>query len=409
MDLKEKLEILSASARYDASCASSFYSNNKKIKSTIPGICHSWSADGRCISLLKILMTNICEFDCAYCINRKSNSVKRAYFTPDEICKLTTEFYKRNYIEGLFLSSAVMKNPNYTMEIMIQTIKKLREEYFFKGYIHLKIIPGSDEKLIQQAIKYADRISINIEFSDSQKLFELTEKKKEMILKPMKYARDVINEEYKNKFHGGQSTQLIVGAIDETDRKILNLSQHLYSKINLKRVYYSAFINVNSDPRLASFSTPILREHRLYQADWLIRVYGFRLDEIFGREEENLKKEIDPKTYWALKNYNLFPLEITKASYEELIRVPGIGIRGAKKIINERRYSTLDINSFKKLRINMKKAINFITLNGKFYGKRTDNPQKLINELTSNNYYIQDNLFDLVDKYSFTEANTGEL
>lgn len=403
MELLEKLEILAASAKYDASCASSYSYLNGNKRYTIPGMCHSWSSDGRCISLLKILYTNICEFDCAYCINRKSNNIKRTAFTPDDICYLTTEFYNRNYIEGLFLSSAIMRNPDFTMELMIRTIKKLRKEYNFKGYIHFKIIPGCDEKLIEEAIKYADRVSVNVELSNSKKLSEITSKEKEMIIKPMRYARDKIFELYEKKAHGGQSTQLIIGAIEETDRRILELSVNLYSKMKLKRVYYSAFVNVNNDPRLLNIdSPPLLREHRLYQADWLLRIYKFKLDEIV-KQDKNLRQDIDPKTDWALRNLDLFPIEITKASYEELIRIPGIGIRGAKKIINERKYSKIDIDSFKKLKLSIKKAINFITINGKFYGIKTDNPQKIEEQLIQ---YRQDSLFD---NQTYLEANIGEI
>lgn len=404
MELKEKLEILSASAKYDASCASSLSYIKGTRKYSIPGLCHSWSSDGRCISLLKILYTNICEFDCAYCINRRSNNIKRAIFTPDEICYLTNEFYKRNYIEGLFLSSAIFKNPDFTMEMMIKTVEKLRKVYQFKGYIHLKIIPGCSLKLIDKAIVYANRVSVNIELSDSKKLYDITLKERDMILKPMRYARDKIGEMYEKKPYGGQSTQLIVGAIDETDKEILTLAQNLYSKMNLKRVYYSAFVNVNNDLRLNNISQPpLLREHRLYQADWLLRVYGFKLDEIFDDKTKDLRYDIDPKTAWALKNLDIFPVDITTASFEKLIRVPGIGIRGAKKIVQERKYSTLDVNSLKRMRISLKKAINFITIKGRFFGIKTDNPEKLINT-----NFKQDSLFSW-DPSSYVEANTGEL
>ncbi|MCX7641304.1 MAG: putative DNA modification/repair radical SAM protein, partial [Elusimicrobiales bacterium] len=368
MDISEKLEILASSAKYDASCASSYSYINRTKKTVISGICHSWSRDGRCISLLKILYTNICEFDCGYCINRKSNNIKRAIFNPDEICILTSEFYKRNYIKGLFLSSAIFKNPDFTMELMINTIKKLRKDYNFNGYIHTKIIPGCCDKLILEAIKNSNRVSVNIELSDSKKLFDLTSKQKDMIIKPMKYARDKINEIYEKKPYGGQSTQIIVGAINDTDKEILELSNSLYTKMNLKRVYYSAFINVNNDKRLNQITNPpLLREHRLYQADWLLRIYGFRVDEIFPKNIYNLKEEIDPKLEWAIRNIDLFPIEITKASFEELIRVPGIGIRKAKKIINERKHTIFDEKALEKLKI-PKKAINFITIKGKFYG-----------------------------------------
>jgi len=407
MELLEKLEILSSSARYDASCASSKSLNDKK--SAFAGICHSWSGDGRCVSLLKVLLTNICEFDCSYCINRKSNNIKRAIFTADDLCYLTTEFYKRNYIEGLFLSSAVIKNPDFTMELMNKTVFKLRKEYGFKGYIHLKIIPGSNEKLIDEAIRYADRVSVNIEIADSRKLdFICPDKTRDMIIKPMSYAKNKISEIYENKKHGGQSTQLIVGATEDSDYKIMNLAQKLYEKMNLKRVYYSAFININSDERLPSINKPpLLREHRLYQADWLIRIYDFKLNEILN-ENENLNLMFDPKTQWALNNLNFFPLEINKASYDQLIRVPGIGIVGAKKIIKARKFSNLKIEDMKKLRISVKKAVYFLTFNGKYHGITTNNPDKIKNLLIE---YKQDNLFE-DEKLLYTtylSANTGEL
>lgn len=408
MDIIEKLEILSNSAKYDASCASSkSYIGGKGLKS-MSGVCHSWAGDGRCVSLLKILLTNMCEYDCKYCINRKSNNIKRAYFTEDEICYLTTEFYKRNYIEGLFLSSSVMKNPDYTMELMISAVKMLRNKYKFKGYIHLKIIPSADKKFIDEAIKYADRVSVNIELPDSNEFQDICpDKTRDGIIKPMLYARDKINERYEKKIYGGQSTQLIVGATPDSDYSILKLSDSLYKKINLKRVYYSAFINVNNDEKLPAISTPpLLREHRLYQADWLLRMYKFRFDEILD-ENENLNNAFDPKTQWALKNLDLFPFEINTASFEELIRTPGIGILGAKKIIRTRRFSKLSIEDLKKLRISTKKLIYFMTFSGKYHGIKTDNPER-IKELVME--YRQDGLFDtrLLDMTE-KSANTGEL
>lgn len=406
MEITEKLEILSNSAKYDASCASSRSSLNG---SSFSGICHSWSGDGRCVSLLKILMSNICEFDCAYCINRKSNNIKRTSFTPDEICYLTIEFYKRNYIEGLFLSSAVMKNPDYTMELMVKTVEKLRKEYKFKGYIHLKIIPGCDTKLIDKAVLYSDRVSVNVEFASSSK-FNLIcpDKKRDMIIKPMSYARNKIDEIYEKKEHGGQSTQIIIGATNDSDYKIIDLAKNLYEKMKLKRVYYSAFININSDNRLPAISNPpLLREHRLYQVDWLLRVYGFKLEEIIDKDE-NLNIAFDPKTQWALKNLNFFPLEINRANYEELIRVPGIGITGAKKIIKARKFSNIKLQDMSKMKISTKKSIYFLTFNGKYYGIKTDNPDKIKNILTE---YTQDSLFDQKGLLESTaiSANTGNI
>jgi len=406
MEILEKLEILANSAKYDASCASSKSSLNKKYK--FAGICHSWSGDGRCVSLLKILLTNICEFDCAYCINRKSNNIKRAIFTPDEICYLTNEFYKRNYIEGLFLSSSIIKNPNFTMELMIKTIEKLRKEYNFRGYIHTKIIPGSDEELVKKAIIYSDRVSVNIELPDSNKLpLICPDKKREMIISPMMKAKKIIENIYEDRPYGGQSTQLIIGATSDTDYKIINLAKNLYEKIKLKRVYYSAFINVNNDERLPAINNPpLLREHRLYQADWLIRVYGFKPEELID-DNKNLNYSLDPKTEWALKNLNLFPIEINSASYHQLIRVPGIGLRGASKIIKARKFSKLDISDLKKLKISIKKAIYFLTFNGKYYGLRTDNPDRLkyiLSEIKQEGLF-DDNIFSI----TYQSANTGEL
>lgn len=410
MELKEKLEILANSAKYDASCASSLsYFSDNNSKTVAPGICHSWSSDGRCISLLKILLTNYCEFDCKYCINRKSNNIKRTAFTPDEICYLTTEFYKRNYIEGLFLSSAIIKNPDTTMELMIKTVKKLRTEYNFKGYIHLKIIPSASSLLIDEAIKYANRISINIELPDSNKFKDICPNKtKEMILKPMIYAKNKLEEMYYGKYHGGQTTQMIIGATDDSDYKILNLSANLYNKINLKRVYYSAFINVNQENTLpVTKETNFLREHRLYQADWLLRIYGFKINEILN-ENENLNLSFDPKTQWAFKNMDFFPVEINKARFDELIRIPGIGITSAKKIIKARKYSKLKFEDFKKLRISMKKAKYFITVDGKYYGIKTDNFDKVKDSLKE---YRQENLFSSSNLLTNTyySANTGDL
>ncbi|NLI09186.1 MAG: putative DNA modification/repair radical SAM protein [Elusimicrobia bacterium] len=414
MELTEKLEILANSAKYDASCASS--GSDRKggaIGSAhISGICHSWSSDGRCVSLLKILLTNICEYDCAYCVNRKSNNIKRTAFSAEEICKLTLEFYKRNYIEGLFLSSAVLKNPDFTMELMIKAVKKLRKEYNFSGYVHFKVIPGADLKLVREASLYADRISVNIELPDHKSLERLCpEKNKESVFKPMKYAADLIMESKKSKFlklaPAGQSTQLIVGADENSDYKILNLSQWLYKKIYLKRVYYSGFVKVNSDNRLPAIKDPpLIREHRLYQADWLLRFYEFKANELLD-ENENLNLSLDPKTAWALKNMDRFPVEINKADYQTLLRVPGIGIISAKKIIKARKFTNITLGGLKNMGISLKKAIYFITLNGKYYGIGTDNKEKLENLLLE---YKQPELFEIKDlSKTWLSANTGNL
>lgn len=347
MDLMNKLKILSNAAKYDVSCSSSG-SKRKNTKvgigdASVSGICHSYTADGRCISLLKILFSNDCIFDCIYCINGSSKDFERVTFTPEEVCELTINFYKRNYIEGLFLSSAVVKNPDYTMELLIKTVKKLRLEEHFNGYIHLKAIPGANEKLITEAGKYADRMSVNIELPSNESLKLLApQKSKDKILKPMSTIKNnIIHYSDMKKtikstplfVPGGQSTQLIVGATPESDFKIINLSQNLYDKFNLKRVYYSAYVPVIQNNKfLPQIShPPMIREHRLYQADWLIRFYGFKADELLKNNNDNFDLNYDPKTQWALNNLNHFPIDVNKASYEMLLRIPGVGVTSAKK------------------------------------------------------------------------------
>lgn len=383
MDLQEKLRILADSAKYDVSCSSSG-SNRKNIPGGIgnvveSGICHSFSADGRCISLLKILLTNYCIYNCAYCVNRYSNDIPRAAFTPEEVVDLTMNFYKRNYIEGLFLSSAVFKSPDYTMELLTTVVKKLRLEHKFNGYIHVKAIPGADERLIKEAGLYVDRMSVNIELPSSSGLKLLApQKTKESILKPMNLISKEICESKDIRKQikstplfvpGGQSTQLIVGATVDSDYKILNLSQNLYNKFALKRVYYSAFVPVAQGPKLPSIKhPPLLREHRLYQADWLLRFYGFKADELLNDQHPNLEKDFDPKTSWALRNIDKFPIEINKASYNELLRVPGIGVRSAYKILSIRKVHTISFEDLKKIGVVLKRAQHFITCKGKYYG-----------------------------------------
>lgn len=380
MDIFEKLKILSDSAKYDASCSSS--GSNRKNSSSgigngnISGICHSWGADGRCISLLKILFTNACIYDCKYCINRCSNNVKRATFTPREVADLTINFYKRNYIEGLFLSSAVIKSPDYTMELLINTISILRNEYNFNGYIHCKTIPDCSKELIDKLGSMVDRMSINIELpsNDSLKLLA-PQKEKAGILTPMSYVSNKMKlnklEKRKENFvPAGQTTQLIIGATPESDLKILKLSESLYKKLSLKRVYYSAYISVNNDKNLPTLeSPPLLRENRLYQADWLLRFYGFKADELLSETHPNFNNVLDPKCEWALRNLDKFPVEINKANYFTLIRVPGIGVISAKKIIKARRNFELNFDSLKKLGIILKRAKYFITCKGKYYDK----------------------------------------
>lgn len=383
MDINEKLRILSDAAKYDVSCSSSGSNRNSKKGQlgsvSTSGICHSFTPDGRCISLLKILLTNYCIYDCTYCLNRKSNDIERAAFTVDEIVSLTINFYRRNYIEGLFLSSAIFKNANHTMEMLTNVVDKLRNSYNFRGYIHLKAIPGADESLIKKAGTLVDRMSVNLELpsNDSLKLLA-PEKNKESIFTPMKSIKNniILHNDERKKFKsaplfvpGGQSTQLIVGATKESDYNILKLSENLYNKFSLKRVYYSAYVPVNTDKNLPSIKNPpTLREHRLYQGDWLLRLYGFKADELLDNKAPNFDINFDPKTNWAINNINLFPVEINKVPYETLIRIPGIGIRGAKKILSSRRISSLDFEDLKKLGVVLKRAQYFITCKGKYFG-----------------------------------------
>jgi len=351
MDIQEKLKILSSAAKFDISCSSSGGSRKNTpqgIGNSAPGgICHSFTSDGRCISLLKILLTNYCIYDCAYCINRCSNDIERAAFTPDEIIELTINFYRRNYIEGLFLSSAVIKNANHTMELLIKVARSLRQEHKFNGYIHLKTIPGADAELIKQAGIVADRMSVNIELPSNSSLKLLApQKSREDILKPMSYINSQIINSRENKkissiapdfVPAGQSTQLIIGATPESDYKILNLSEKLYNNLNLKRVYYSAYVPVSNNPMLSKIRfSPLLREHRLYQADWLLRFYDFKANEILSENSPSLDLNFDPKTNWALNNLGFFPVEINKASFKTLLRVPGLGMISAKRIISAR-------------------------------------------------------------------------
>ena len=368
---------------------------------------------GRCISLLKILMSNACIYDCKYCINRSSNSVKRATFTPREIADLTINFYKRNYIEGLFLSSAVIKNPDYTMERLYETIFILRKEYKFNGYIHVKTIPGCSKELIDKLGVLVDRTSINIELpsNDSLKLLA-PQKEKAGILTPMKYISQNISisrqekSKYKDKFvPAGQTTQLIVGATPETDLKIMKLSEGLYQNLNLKRVYYSAYVSVNQDNNLPTLSTPpLLRENRLYQADWLLRFYGFKIDDLLDESHPNFHTMLDPKCDWALRHLELFPVEINKADYYTLLKVPGIGVTSAKRIITARREFNLTFENLKKLGIVLKRARYFITCNGKYFDPIKSFNQNFISEnllflervSTTSSNFVQTSLFDTI-------------
>lgn len=380
MDMYEKLTILTDAAKYDVACTSSGVSrgNNGGLgNAAAAGICHSWSRDGRCISLLKVLFTNYCRYDCAYCINRKSNDVPRAAFTPRELADLTIEFYRRNYIEGLFISSGVMKSPDYTMEQMIQAVRILREEYHFGGYIHSKIIPGTSPRLIEIMGRLADRVSVNIELPSEKSLNRLApDKSRANIFLPMGTITDrkqiasqeMIKYRHAPKFApAGQSTQMIIGASDETDFHILRLSQALYDKYRLKRVFFSAYIPMNNDRLLPSVDTkpPLLREHRLYQADWLLRFYGFRAEEILSEQDSMFNPLLDPKCNWALNNMHLFPVEVNTAPYEMLLRVPGIGVTGARRIVAARKMAWIDFDGLKKMGIVLKRAQYFITCKGK--------------------------------------------
>jgi putative DNA modification/repair radical SAM protein len=382
MTLPRKLEVLADGAKYDVSCASSgsLRRNRGGVGNGAScGICHSWTADGRCVSLLKILMTNICEYDCAYCVNRRSNDVPRAMLTPGEIAELTINFYRRNYIEGLFLSTGVVKNPDYTMELLIEAVRTLREVHLFNGYVHLKAIPGADLSLVEKAGRYADRMSVNIELPTSGSLALLApDKTRDNILAPMRRMRELIDKTREERriiratplfVPAGQSTQLIVGATPETDFQLVRLAEGLYSRLNMKRVYYSAFVPVNSGGNLPALSgPPLLREHRLYQADWLMRFYGFSSGELLDEENPTLDTEVDPKLGWALRHLHLFPVEVNRAAYEVLLRVPGIGVRSAKRIIRARRGQHLAVDDLKKLGVVMKRAQFFLTARGKFAG-----------------------------------------
>ena len=375
---EHRLEILTESAKYDVTCSSSG-SKRANVKGGIGngaacGICHSFTPDGRCISLLKILMSNECIYDCEYCPNRRSADVKRARITPDEICELVINFYKRNYIEGLFLSSAVFESPDKTMELMYETVLKLRKVYNFNGYIHLKGIPHSDYTAVIKAARLVDRMSYNVELPSEQSLKLLApQKTKQSLLLPMKGLKDAIIYDKENKVRknrvlpAGQTTQMIIGASPESDGRILKLTEALYRNMNLKRVYYSSYIPVVQSNKLPAVGAGLLREHRLYQADWLIRFYGFDVSEICG-EDENLSKEYDPKCAWALRNMHLFPVEINTAPLETLLRVPGIGARSAYRITEARRFAKLDFDNLAKMRIVLKRAKHFITCKGKFYG-----------------------------------------
>lgn len=376
------------------------------------GICHSFSSDGRCISLLKILLTNVCIYDCQYCINRKSNDVSRATFTPREVADLTINFYKRNYIEGLFLSSGIIKSPDYTMEQLYNTLYIIRNEYKFNGYIHVKSIPNADKELINKTGYLADRMSINIELPSESSLKLLAPNKtKQSILTPMRVVKnnilmtknEIVLYKHAPKYvPAGQSTQLIIGATPDSDKKIINLAENLYKKLNLKRVFYSAYIPSNSNNPLLSISNPpLLREHRLYQADWLIRYYGFKGNEILKNEDENLNLNLDPKCHWAINNLHLFPIEINTADYYEILRVPGIGVISANKIVKARKAGKLNFENLKKMGIVLKRAKYFITCSGKTLEKINLIPNLIEDKLGENKIepnFKQISIFDNNEK-----------
>ena len=382
MSVYEKLRILTDAAKYDVACTSSGTERRNDgtgIGSCAQaGICHSFSADGRCISLLKILFTNECIYDCKYCINRRSNDVPRASFTPDEICSLTMEFYRRNYIEGLFLSSGVLHSPDYTMELIYAALYKLRTEFHFQGYIHVKAIPGTSQELIQKLGFLVDRMSVNLELPTAEGLKRLApHKTRKNILSPMRLVQNRMEENkqeiqvyrHASRFvPAGQSTQMIIGATPDTDFQIIHVAESLYKKFGLKRVFYSAFVHVNEDsslPARTGEGPPLLREHRLYQADWLLRYYHFEAKELLTEDNPNFNVLLDPKCNWALRNLGIFPVEISTANYETLLRVPGIGYRSAGRIVKARRYGKLSFEDLKKMGVVLKRALYFITCGGK--------------------------------------------
>ena len=382
LSMYDKLNILTDAAKYDVACTSS--GTSRKSDGTgigsceQSGICHSFSADGRCISLLKILFTNECIYDCKYCVNRRSNDVARASFTPDEVCTLTMEFYRRNYIEGLFLSSGILRSPDYTMELLYATLYRLRRECNFQGYIHVKAIPGASPELVQRLGFFADRMSVNLELATAESLRALApHKTRKNILTPMRLVQNRMTENkqeltlYRNAprfVPAGQSTQMIIGATPETDYQIIQVAESLYQKFELKRVFYSAFVHVNNDaalPAKTGEGPPLLREHRLYQADWLLRYYHFRAEELLTEENPNFNILFDTKCNWALKHLEEFPVEVNRADYKMLLRVPGIGYKSAVRIVKARRLGTLDFADLKEIGVVLKRALYFITCGGR--------------------------------------------
>ncbi|RKD28921.1 putative DNA modification/repair radical SAM protein [Lacrimispora algidixylanolytica] len=431
LSVQKKLEILSDAAKYDVACTSSGVDRKGKAgtlgNTENAGICHSFSADGRCISLLKILFTNQCIYDCKYCINRSSNDVPRTSFTPEEVCQLTIQFYRRNYIEGLFLSSGILHSPDYTMDLIYQTLKKLREEYHFHGYIHVKAIPGADPVLIEKTGFLADRMSINLELPTAEGLKKLAPgKSRSKILTPMKQIQRGITAnrfelmEYKKApsfVPAGQSTQMIVGATPENDFQMMMVAEALYQKYDLKRVFYSAFVPVNQDINLPALpgGPPLLREHRLYQADWLMRFYGFQAGELLSEDRPNFNTLLDPKCDWALRHLELFPVEVNLADYFTLLRVPGMGVKSAKRIIAARKNGPLDFDALKRIGVVLKRAIYFITCSGKMmYPVKINedyicshligDEKKKVWDISSSGTYRQISLFDTINVPTLTAA-----
>lgn len=460
LSIEQKLEILADAAKYDVACTSSGVDRKGKEgylgNACAAGICHSFAADGRCISLLKILMSNHCIFDCKYCQNRRANDVKRATFTPDEICRLTVEFYKRNYIEGLFLSSGVLKSPEYTMEKINETLRLLRTKYMFNGYIHVKAIPGAPEELLAEAGLLADRISLNLEMPNAESLKKVAPNKNfNNIVKPMAqisntisshriaigkdalFERHHINKALESNIFtemkletsktgnllvparasdrdlrrpfapAGMSTQMIVGATNDTDLELITTTQNLYKTFDVRRVFYSAYVPLNDDPALPSKDTavPLLREHRLYQADWLLRYYGFRAEELLSASRPNFNEVIDPKCDWAVRHLEIFPVEVNKASVDILLRVPGIGPKSVERIIRARRYGHITFEMLKKMGVVLKRAQYFITCGGKMMytfpieekfivNRLADSERKDVYSITDRTVYHQMSLFD---------------
>jgi len=389
MDLKEKLKILADSAKYDASCSSS--GSNRKSSgvgnTAIAGICHSFAADGRCISLLKILLTNCCIYDCKYCLNRRTNNIKRATFTAEEICSITMNFYRRNYIEGLFISSGIIKSPDYTMNLMIEAIYLLRNKYHFGGYIHAKAIPGASEYLLKKLGLLVDRLSANIELPTEAGLKLLApNKESNKVDKIMNYVN---KNKSKNFVPAGQSTQMIIGATKENDLEIMSKSSTMYKNHKLKRVFYSAYIPVNKDNLLPTLDKPpLLREHRLYQADWLLRYYNFNVNNLLDKNNPNFNLLLDPKANWALNHLDEFPKEINTCSYYDLLKIPGIGVTSAKRIISSRKYFTIDFKDLKNMGIVLKRAKYFITCNKKYFTTENIFNKKIIEK----NLILEDNI-----------------